>query len=345
MKLVLHAPNVHRGGGRTLLHALLGALPDGLDAILVADRRLDLPAAIPRPLGVVAVPPTVVSRLAAEWRLRAIAAPDDVVLCLGNLPPLLRLRARVRLFLQNRLLCEPLPLRDFPVRARARIAIERYWLRACRGNVDDVIVQSPSMQASVERLLGVSASVLPFAEAVHGFVRNGGQGDRRVREPAGTRFLYVASGEPHKNHERLIEAWELLAASGVHPALHLTLPAAESRSLHARIAAAQARGAAIVNHGNLDRAGVDALYRDADALIHPSTVESLGLPLIEARQASLPVVAAELDYVRDVVDPEETFDPHSATSIARAVRRFLGVVEPPLPLLDPADFLRRVIAR
>jgi glycosyltransferase involved in cell wall biosynthesis len=71
-------------------------------------------------------------------------------------------------------------------------------------------------------------------------------------------------------------------------------------------------------------------------------LESFGLPLIEARQAGLPILASELDYVRDVVDPEQTFDPDSPMSIARAVKRFLGVEVTPIPLLSASQFLESV---
>ncbi len=59
------------------------------------------------------------------------------------------------------------------------------------------------------------------------------------------------------------------------------------------------------------------------ALIFPSKTESLGLPLIEAASAGLPIIASELDFVRDVCVPNETFDPYSSTSISRAVKRLL----------------------
>jgi glycosyltransferase involved in cell wall biosynthesis len=68
-------------------------------------------------------------------------------------------------------------------------------------------------------------------------------------------------------------------------------------------------------------------------------MESFGLPLIEARQAGLPILASELDYVRDIVDPEESFDPFSARSIVRAVTRFMGVEQAALPLGNAADLL------
>ena len=73
-------------------------------------------------------------------------------------------------------------------------------------------------------------------------------------------------------------------------------------------------------------------------LIHPSVFESFGLVLIEARQAGLDVIAPETDYVRDVVKPIETFDPLSQKSIARAVKRYLGIVESELIVNTSSDF-------
>jgi len=66
------------------------------------------------------------------------------------------------------------------------------------------------------------------------------------------------------------------------------------------------------------------------------------LPLVEAAACGLPVVAAELDYVRDVVTPLETFDPESPLSIARAVRRFLGCPETPEPVMTASEFVERI---
>ena len=48
--------------------------------------------------------------------------------------------------------------------------------------------------------------------------------------------------------------------------------------------------------------------------------------------------------MRDVVDPEETFDPHSALSIARAVRRFLKRAEQRAAAASADEFVHRLIA-
>jgi glycosyltransferase involved in cell wall biosynthesis len=159
-------------------------------------------------------------------------------------------------------------------------------------------------------------------------------------------FLYVASGEPHKNHRRMIQAWCLLAEEGLFPSLTLTLDEVIFSTLCRDIKEiCNHHGLKVTNMGSLSHGDVLKLYKDMDALIYPSTFESFGLPLIEARQAGLPVLASELDFVRDVIDPEQSFDPYSATSISRAVKRFMSVDELLLPLLDAKGFLDKIISR
>jgi glycosyltransferase involved in cell wall biosynthesis len=77
--------------------------------------------------------------------------------------------------------------------------------------------------------------------------------------------------------------------------------------------------------------------------LFPSLGESFGLPLIEAQAMGLPILAAELDFVRDVCAPVETFDAQSAVSIARAVRRFLQQAESPRAPATAQEFLARLM--
>jgi len=84
------------------------------------------------------------------------------------------------------------------------------------------------------------------------------------------------------------------------------------------------------------------LYSSTRYLIYPSLYESFGIPLLEAKQAGLYIVAAELDYVRDSVNPDQSFDPNSAVSIARAIKRSLGVSEGPPAVLNADEFLSKI---
>ena len=85
------------------------------------------------------------------------------------------------------------------------------------------------------------------------------------------------------------------------------------------------------------------MYLNSKAFIYPSKEEFLGLPLIEASNFNLPILAPELDYVRDILDPIETFDPNSAMSIKRALKRFLGIYEEKIKVIETTTFLKKIL--
>jgi glycosyltransferase involved in cell wall biosynthesis len=340
LSLIIHAPNVHQGGGRTLLLTLLQAVRN-FDCCAILDVRLQLTGSIPASLTELRVPPSLWGRLGAEWRLRRLAKAGDTILCFGNLPPVFSTHGKVVLFLQNRYLLGGMCVDAFPLRVRIRIAVERACLYWRLKTVNTIVVQTPTMQREVESALGKYARVLPFVSEVFGYSRI--IKSVPVSQSPTYDFVYVASAEPHKNHCKLLEAWTLLAQDGLYPSLCLTVDGNTAPALYNRISQLSARHRLkIETVGALSAEGIFALYRHSKALIYPSTAESLGLPLIEARYAGLPILAAERDYVRDVLDPEQSFDPDSPISIARAVKRHLRVPERPLPLVDAKGFLREL---
>jgi len=339
--LIISAPNVHLGGGLSLLSALLGAIGEDFRGCLVLDERVQLPKGFPRNLVVYRIRPSIWGRLRSEWYLRKWTGIGDSVLCFGNLPPIFRLRGNVLLFLQNRYLVEPRSLKGFPFFDRVRITLERLWFRWGKRNVTHFIVQTPSMLRTVEQSLRMPSTVLPFSNDPKSYMRVMDAPRDRTRARQG--FLYVASGEPHKNHRNLVEAWTLLAKEGIRPGLRLTLDKSRFSGLCGWIDdQIKNMSLNITNVGSISAEELERVYKEALALIYPSDFESLGLPLIEARCAGLPILAAERDYVRDAVEPEETFDPGSPVSIARAVKRFLEIPEKPLPVMDAREYLSKV---
>lgn len=341
-RLFIHATNVHRGGGRTLLDAIL-RLPLKPGATALLDARMPLPDDMPSSTAVVRARPSILGRLQAERLLAAWVDPDDTVLCFGNLPPLFNVAGRVVVFVQNRYLIEDVSLGRLPIKDSMRLRLERAWFRMRAGTVDEFVVQTPSMKDALARHLsniktkpGLCIRTQPFASG--GSQSCQAQADGET--PAVHDFVYVGSGESHKNHRRLIDAWILLAQEGYHPSLALTVDVAEFPDLCDWIETQKRiHRLRIENTGALPQSRVAELYKCSRALIYPSTLESLGLPLIEARNAGLAVLAGELDYVRDILNPEETFDPNSAVSIARAVKRFRRMEEPALQIVDAGAFV------
>jgi len=324
-----------------LLSAILEALDGSVHSTVILDKRMKVPKSLPQSIVVYRVKPTIWGRLLGEWRLKKWASHDDVVLCFGNLPPLFRLQARVKLFLQNRYLIERRNLKGFPFFSKIRIVVERLWFAWRKKNISQFVVQTPSMQRMIQDVVGRPATILPFLKNPKGYKRKG-ESHRSLREKKYD-FVYVASGEPHKNHKNMIEAWALLAKEGIRPKLCLTLDENRFSGLCNWINnMKQKSDLNVINLGTLSKEEVKKLYEGVQALIFPSYLESLGLPLIEARCVGIPILAPEKDYVRDAIDPEETFDPNSPVSIARAVKRFLGIQEHPLPVTDAKTFLSEI---
>jgi glycosyltransferase involved in cell wall biosynthesis len=322
---------------------LLKAAGSQLSTTALLDDRLALPEEVLRALTVIRITPTISGRLAGEWTLRRLVKASDTVLCFGNLPPLFKIKGRGVVFLQNRYLVEGRDLNGFPLRVKLRLRIERLWVRFFNCHAETFIVQTRSMQQAAEHVLRRAVDVVALLPDSSGYQRRRIEKDRD--EVSVYDFLYVATGEPHKNHLNLLEAWKLLASEGLYPSLCLTVSESDYPVL-ARIVE-QTKADLKLNIYNVPAASpseMRQLYRQARAMVYPSVMESFGLPLVEARQSGLSIIAAELDYVRDLIDPEESFDPHSPQSIARAIKRFLQIPETPLPVLTSDAFISRLLA-
>jgi len=345
MSLIIHAPNVHQGGGAALLMPLLNSIPQDCQCTVIMDQRLQIADGLKGHIKVIRVEPSIRARIRAERSLADLARLDDIVLCFGNLPPLFRLPAKVFVFVQNRLLLEPVSLSAFPWIVRVRINMERCWLRLRAPGVSLFLVQTPSMQHSLKQKFSVRVALFPFIREDNRTYSRAAL-VKRTRSAAEFDFLYVASGEPHKNHRNLILAWQILAEENLRPLLCLTIEHDAEKELMSWIDGMKTRcDLRIKNISSASQAEIDGLYDRAKALIYPSRCESLGLPLIEARSVGLPVLASELDYVRDVLDPEQSFNPESPASIARAVKRFLDIEEPALPLNSAGEFLQFLLSK
>lgn len=340
--LLIQASNIHTGGGATLLRPLLQAGFTQARCVWV-DERFKLPDQLAADVEVIRVRPSVADRLRADAEVARRAKPCDVLLCLGNLPPIRRAPCKTIVYLQNRYLIGNAAFKGILIRERFRLMVERLWLRTLTSHAQLYLVQTPSMRLAALDHLGLDeaqvkvAPYLPgnavWPRSLHSDVQAKLQDDRP--------FLYVASGEHHKNHSTLVQAWILLAAEGLFPRLQLTVSHSRfpvlTKWITKRI---HQYGLRLEIDATYQTENIGGLYGNARALIFPSYFESFGLPLIEARQAGLPILASELDYVRDVIDPDVVFDPCSARSMARAVKRFMGLAEPVLPALGPEQFMQ-----
>lgn len=345
-KLIIHAVNIHQGGGRRLLLDLLKSVKENCQCVLLIDSRFDFEGELSLSQNIIIkkINPTIVGRFIAEWWLLNNTTAIDKVFCFGNLPPLFRLKSSVSVYVQNRYLVDLISLKDLAFKTSLRIMFERQWLKILCGNGDMYYVQTPSMFSHLRSLININIPIsikaffLPFQSENDSSIFS-----KRIT-PKKDVFIYVASGEAHKNHRRLIEAWIILAKEGIFPELIITIDQKKFvRLLEDIRKMVENFELRIINIGSASKSKIDISYSNSTALIFPSVFESYGLPLLEAQNFGLPIIASELDYVRDLVDPIETFDPYSPISIANGVKRFLNINSPKSYIYTPSEFMENLL--
>jgi glycosyltransferase involved in cell wall biosynthesis len=141
---------------------------------------------------------------------------------------------------------------------------------------------------------------------------------------AGRQFLmYVGRPTPHKNLERLIDAFQML--KGDNPNLQLVLAGqqdANYQRIEASVAKRQLKD--VVFTGFASEGQLRWLYENCAAYVFPSLSEGFGLPGLEAMRQGAPVVSSNATCLPEVYgDAAHYFDPLNTQSMAAAINDIL----------------------
>ena len=146
-------------------------------------------------------------------------------------------------------------------------------------------------------------------------------------EPREPFLLYPANPWPHKNHDRLFEAFKRLRRD--RPELRLVLTGTGLERL--------VTPPGVTVKGRVPREELASLYRRASALVFPSLYEGFGQPPLEAMASGCPVACSPAGALPEVCGTAARyFDPMSPDEIAEAVSTVLA---------DPEPLVRRGLER
>ena len=306
------------GGSETYTRGLLAALAD----VGELDYRVLLPPVAPD------VAPQLPHAVATEYR-RARTVPERLLamsLAAARPGPL---RARLQ---EPDVVHYPLTLR-LPTIARPSVvtlhdvqhldlpqlfpSTERWfralaWHRSTRG-ADRVIVMSEFVRERAIAALGLDPGrvrVVPLG-LDHAHLQPGAA----TREPF---LFYPARRWPHKNHDRLFEAFATVRRE--RPELRLVLTGGGDFS---------SVPAGVEVRGRVPWSELVELLRTASALVFPSIYEGFGLPPLEAMACGCPVACSNAGALPEVVGgAARLFDPYDPAAITEAVLEVLAAPEP-----------------
>lgn len=134
-------------------------------------------------------------------------------------------------------------------------------------------------------------------------------------------FIYVGNFYPHKNVEKLIEAFK-----NINKKYKLILIGPKdfftARILQCIDTSKQNKNILLLTNTSL--ADLVFFYKNALALVHPSLSEGFGLPLIETAYFDTPIIASNIKVFKELLgDNYLSFDPNSVDDIAEKINNFI----------------------
>jgi glycosyltransferase involved in cell wall biosynthesis len=306
--LLLDALYINNSGGKVLLNQLVKALHESKVPIFyLLDSRCEGQYEYLDENRVLFLKPSLSNR-----KIFYKEREDDFtnVLCFGNIPPPVRLRAKVYTYFHNvNLIVSPA---EIGIVSRIKLWLKGQFIFRMRNHTSSWLVQTSYTKDLLIHHWKVPAERIqefPFFEVPH--VEFEIEKERA--------FYYISNGNPHKNHSRLLDAWEILYQEGMEIPLYVTVTEAYPKLLE-QIQELKDRGIPIFNLGWTNPLD---LYRSKQWMIYPSLAESFGLGLVEAASLNTFILAADLPYAHAVVEASASFNPRDPNLIALAVKKAL----------------------
>ena len=312
--LIIDAIYIHESGAKSLLEYFIEQLSKKRnDFKILFDARFTSPI-------INQLSPNQYQFVAAseKHRKKVYQSLDDqtiAIFCFANVPPPIPIqKIPVFIYFHNVLLLSNLfDNNQYSIIGKLVLKVKVTYIQLKNKPSYQWIVQSERIKQAVSNRITVNTKnihVLPFYRDAVSIEEKYHHIDK---------FIFVADGVPQKNHTILLQAWEYLYDTyQITPELHLTIPT-RFTELNAAVKLLKLKGIKIINHGVINKADLKLLYEQCGYLIFPSLRESFGLPLIEAVQSGCGVLAADLPYVYDVIQPSAVFNPTDAISIADLV--------------------------
>ncbi len=209
-----------------------------------------------------------------------------------------------------------------------RRAVLRYFVPRGARRAETVLTLSEASRERIVARLGVPESKVVVTPCAADRPTAGGDADFAA---LGARLgierpylLALSSGSPHKNLARLVRAFARLAPDGRPQLVVAGHEPTRGESLRA-LAQELGLGDSVRFTGYLSDHDLALVRRNATVFVFPSLYEGFGIPVLEAMEAGVPVVASNVASLPEVVgDAGRLVDPSSVDDIAAGLREVLA---------------------
>lgn len=190
-----------------------------------------------------------------------------------------------------------------------------------------IITVSQTTKSEIVDHLGINPEkVVVTYEGVDDKIANRKSQISKVQLKTKNYFLYVGNAYPHKNLERLLEAFKKFY--NLKPKTYNLVFVGKEDYFYKRLKEKVKKmglSKNVIFYGEVTDEELSKLYKNAKALILPSLMEGFGLPAVEAMANRCLVLASDIPALREVCDETAIyFNPYDAGDIAKKMNETLS---------------------
>lgn len=197
-----------------------------------------------------------------------------------------------------------------------------YILKSAIKNSKKIIAPSIATKREILDHYGVSDSKIVVTP--EGVDKNITDFKPAIFKPKSPYFLYVGNAYPHKNVEKMIQAFLLFSEK--HP--EYTLKLAGKKDFFYKKLVEKTKSPKIEFMGFVDDSDLAKLYKYSAATIIPSLMEGFGLTTLEAMSMGSLVIASDIPSLKEVAGNNvEYFKPTDVLSLVSSLEEVAGLSE------------------
>jgi len=203
---------------------------------------------------------------------------------------------------------------NVPLIRRIRMLLEPFlmkmFFKISANNCKKVIVQTETMKEWVYNKLNIPEDkIIVILPEIPIFINSEKEAKNKLFKKINSstkNWLYVGNIAPFKNLKLIYEVAKIAESKNVNWKFHI-VTSGKSVPYHHPL---------IKYYKYMNREILKEIYLRADALIMPSLVETVGLPMLEAMSIGIPVVAADRSYAHEICgDSALYFNPYCSSEL------------------------------